>query len=179
MLTGGTATILAGGATPAEQKRRVQLLDDSLNAARAALEEGVVAGGGTALIQVAGELDKLADQTSGGIREGVRVLQRSLTAPLACIAENCGLAANDIAARAAEAPRSVRPGTVGRIWRFARPHRRRLVRVEPAAAEGGSTPQAPAALMARHTRSGVAGISLTWTPVAWAMALPQAATSST
>lgn len=104
-LTGGTATILAGGATPAEQKRRVQLLDDSLNAARAAMEEGVVPGGGTALIQAAPALDTLADQTSGGVRDGIRLFQRALAAPLGCIAENCGLAANDIAARAAEAPR--------------------------------------------------------------------------
>jgi chaperonin GroEL len=104
-LTGGTATILAGGATPAEQKRRVQLLDDSLSAARAAIEEGVVAGGGTALIQVAGELDKLADQTTGGVREGVRVLQRSLKAPLACIAENCGLKPADILAQVAQSPK--------------------------------------------------------------------------
>ena len=64
-----------------------------------------MAGGGTALIQVAGELDKLADQTSGGIREGVRVFQRSLTAPLACIAENCGLKPADILTQVAQSPK--------------------------------------------------------------------------
>jgi chaperonin GroEL len=104
-LTGGTATILAGGATPAEQKRRVQLLDDSLSAARAALEEGVVAGGGTALIQVAPQLDALAAETSDGVGDGVRLFQRALAAPLTCIAENCGLRAADIVSRVAQAPK--------------------------------------------------------------------------
>ena len=68
-LAGGTAMILAGGATPVEQKRRAQLIEDAINAARAAAEEGVVAGGGTALLQVA------ADGGRGwtGFRSGARL----------------------------------------------------------------------------------------------------------
>src|SRR6202049_243322 len=58
-LSGGTAIILAGGATPVEQKRRVQLIEDSINATRAALEEGVVPGGGVALVRAAPALDPL------------------------------------------------------------------------------------------------------------------------
>ena len=54
-LSGGTAVILAGGATPVEQKRRVQLIEDAINATRAAVEEGIVPGGGTALLQAAPE----------------------------------------------------------------------------------------------------------------------------
>ena len=50
-LSGGTAMILAGGATPVEQKRRTQLIEDSINATRAAIEEGIVPGGGIALLQ--------------------------------------------------------------------------------------------------------------------------------
>jgi chaperonin GroEL len=95
-LTGGTAMILAGGTTPVEQKRLAQLLDDALNAARAARAEGVVAGGGTALAQAAPALDRLAEGTGGGAREGIRLLQRALNRPLLCIAENCGLNGADI-----------------------------------------------------------------------------------
>src|SRR4029077_16100687 len=49
-LSGGTAMILAGGATPVEQKRTAQLIEDAINATRAAIEEGIVAGGGMALV---------------------------------------------------------------------------------------------------------------------------------
>ena len=58
-LSGGTAMILAGGATPVEQKRKAQLIEDSINATRAAIEEGIVPGGGVALMRVAPELDGL------------------------------------------------------------------------------------------------------------------------
>lgn len=102
-LTNGTATILTGGATPVEQKRLAQLLEDSLNAARAARAEGVVAGGGTALVQIAAVLDALAEETANGEREGVRLVQRAITQPLACIAENGGLNSADIVARVAGA----------------------------------------------------------------------------
>jgi chaperonin GroEL len=58
-LSGGTAMILAGGATPVEQKRKAQLIEDSINATRAVIEEGIVPGGGVALMRVAPELDGL------------------------------------------------------------------------------------------------------------------------
>ena len=64
-LSGGTAVLLAGGATPVEQKRRVHLIEDAINAARAAIAEGVVPGGGLALLRVASELDNLASSTEG------------------------------------------------------------------------------------------------------------------
>ncbi|MGH8596693.1 MAG: TCP-1/cpn60 chaperonin family protein, partial [Gammaproteobacteria bacterium] len=89
-LSGGIAVIYAGGSTPVEQKRRVQLIEDALNATRAALQEGIVAGGGTALIKTLPEVDKVIKELSGGAREGAEVVRRSLTQPLACIAHNSG-----------------------------------------------------------------------------------------
>jgi len=89
-LTGGTAVIYAGGVTPVEQKRRIQLIDDSLNAARAAAEEGVVPGGGTALAQSAPVLEKLLGQANGDIGSGVKLVQSVLSKPVACIAVNAG-----------------------------------------------------------------------------------------
>jgi chaperonin GroEL len=58
-LAGGAAMILAGGATPVEQKRHAQLIEDAINAARAAAQGGIVTGGGTALLQASFGLDKL------------------------------------------------------------------------------------------------------------------------
>jgi chaperonin GroEL len=106
-LSGGTAIILAGGATPVEQKRRVQLIEDAINATRAAIQEGVVAGGGTALLQIAPELSELVDRLSGGRREGAALLQGALAQPLSAIATNCGLDARDVVARVSQARRGV------------------------------------------------------------------------
>src|SRR6516162_5861380 len=64
-LSGGTAMILAGGATPVEQKRTAQLIEDAINATRAAIEEGIVAGGGMALIHAAPPLDGLIKKLKG------------------------------------------------------------------------------------------------------------------
>ena len=69
-LSGGTAMILAGGATPVEQKRRTQLIEDAINATRAAIEEGIVPGGGLALLKVAPKLDNLIEGLSGSTRTG-------------------------------------------------------------------------------------------------------------
>src|SRR5580700_9550944 len=85
-LAGGTAIILAGGATPVEQKRRTQLIEDSINATRAALEEGVVPGGGVALVRAAPALDPLIASLTGSARQGAELLQRALTQPLFRIA---------------------------------------------------------------------------------------------
>ncbi|TPI59090.1 molecular chaperone GroEL [Mesorhizobium sp. B3-1-7] len=89
-LSGGTAILYAGGVTPVEQKRTIQLIEDSLNAVRAASEEGVVAGGGSALAQIAPLLDKVATGVDGDIAEGVRLVRSVLTRPLWRIAANAG-----------------------------------------------------------------------------------------
>ncbi len=103
-LAGGTAVIRVGGATPVEQKRRAQLVEDSIHAVRAATEEGVVAGGGTALLQLAPSLSAVIDNLSGSVRDGAALVQRALAQPLACIAGNCGLDAGDVVAHVAAAP---------------------------------------------------------------------------
>ena len=90
-LSGGTATILAGGATPVEQKRRLQLIEDAINATRAAIDEGIVPGGGTAMVRIAPDLDDLISRHQGSVRSGIELLQRSLAQPLLAIAGNCGL----------------------------------------------------------------------------------------
>jgi chaperonin GroEL len=90
-LSGGTAMILAGGATPVEQKRRTQLIEDAINATRAAIEEGIVPGGGLALLKVAPTLDEMINGMSGSVRQGAELLQRALSRPLFYIAANAGL----------------------------------------------------------------------------------------
>jgi chaperonin GroEL len=89
-LSGGTAILYAGGVTPVEQKRTIQLIEDSLNAVRAASEEGVVAGGGSALAQIAPLLDKVAADVDGDVAEGVRLVRSVLSRPLWRIAVNAG-----------------------------------------------------------------------------------------
>ncbi len=98
-LCGGTAMILAGGVTPVEQKRTIQLIEDALNAVRAAADEGVIAGGGVGLARVVPTLDALADSVSGDLRKGVLLVQSVLTLPLARIAFNSGAEPNDVVGR--------------------------------------------------------------------------------
>ncbi|MDD2862460.1 MAG: chaperonin GroEL [Acidiphilium sp.] len=97
-LSGGTATIMAGGATPVAQKRHAQLIEDALAAARAAIAEGVVAGGGTALAQISPTLTTNAKLLNGA-RAGALLLRDALTAPLAAIATNSGFNGEDMVAR--------------------------------------------------------------------------------
>lgn len=87
-LSGGSAIIYAGGFTPVEQKRKVQLIDDALCAVRAAAEDGVVAGGGTALAQAAPVLDNLT--AIGDVGKGIALVRSVLTKPLQRIAANAG-----------------------------------------------------------------------------------------
>jgi chaperonin GroEL len=89
-LSGGTATILAGGATPVAQKRIAQLIEDAINAARAAVEEGVVAGGGISLMQTAPLLDRVIDELEGDSKKGAQLVQQALSTPLALIIANSG-----------------------------------------------------------------------------------------
>lgn len=90
-LSGGTAVILAGGVTPVEQKRKAQLIEDAIFAVRAAIAEGVVAGGGTALLRAAPSLDKAIKGAKGGVRSGLQIVREALQKPLERIAKNSGL----------------------------------------------------------------------------------------
>ncbi len=89
-LSGGVAVINVGGFTPVEQKRKIQLIEDSLCAVQAAAEDGVVAGGGTALAQISGCLDKVMFANAGDVRTGVDLVRSVLTRPIERIAYNAG-----------------------------------------------------------------------------------------
>jgi len=89
-LAGGVAVIKVGAATETELKNRKLRIEDALNATRAAVEEGIVAGGGSTLLQLAEDLNTLAAELSGDQRTGVEIVQRSLSAPIHQIATNAG-----------------------------------------------------------------------------------------
>ncbi len=101
-LCGGTAVIYAGGATPVEKKRTAQLLDDALAAVRAAVEEGVVVGGGVALARVARALDAPIAAASGDVEAGMKLVQSVLSRPLSRIALNAGRDPNEVVRKVAE-----------------------------------------------------------------------------
>jgi chaperonin GroEL len=106
-LSGGTALLQVGGATPVEQKRRLHLVEDAIHAARAAVAEGVVPGGGVALLRASTTLDAEVARCEGTVREGVRLLQRSLQRPLRQIATNAGLDGAGAVRKALDAPPGV------------------------------------------------------------------------
>ena len=89
-LAGGVAVIKVGAPTETELKNRKLRIEDALNATRAAVEEGIVAGGGSTLLQLAQGLDALVAQLDGDQRTGVEIVQRALTAPVHQIATNAG-----------------------------------------------------------------------------------------
>jgi len=97
-LSGGTAVLYAGGTTPVEQKRTSQLIEDALNAVRAAAEDGVAPGGGTTLCQLGPSLDRVIAAESGDVAEGVRIVQAALSRPLWRIATNAGRDADEVVA---------------------------------------------------------------------------------
>ncbi|SCY73153.1 chaperonin GroEL [Alkaliphilus peptidifermentans] len=90
-LSGGVAVIQVGAATETELKERKLRIEDALNATRAAVEEGIVSGGGTALVNVALAVEALLDTTEGDEKTGVKIIRRALEEPLRQIAENAGL----------------------------------------------------------------------------------------
>ena len=89
-LAGGVAVIKVGAPTETELKNRKLRIEDALNATRAAVEEGIVAGGGSTLLQLSDSLDALASSLNGDQRTGVEIVQRALTAPIHQIATNAG-----------------------------------------------------------------------------------------
>lgn len=90
-LAGGVAVIRVGAATETEMKEAKLRMEDALSAAKAAVEEGIVAGGGSAYIHAAKEVTKLADELEGDEKTGVNVVLKALEAPLFHIAANAGL----------------------------------------------------------------------------------------
>ena len=89
-LAGGVAVIRVGGATEVEVKERKDRVDDALNATRAAVEEGIVPGGGAALLRAQKAIGKL-DSENADIQAGIKIVHRALEAPIRQIAENSGV----------------------------------------------------------------------------------------
>ncbi len=89
-LAGGVAVIKVGAATEAEMKEKKLRIEDALNATRAAVEEGIVAGGGTAYLNVIADVARVLDTTDGDERTGVKIVIKALEEPVRQIAENAG-----------------------------------------------------------------------------------------
>ena len=90
-LAGGVAQINVGAATEVEMKERKMRIEDALNATRAAVEEGIVAGGGVALLSAIPEVDKLLEELTGDEKTGAQIVRKALEAPIKQIAENAGV----------------------------------------------------------------------------------------
>ena len=90
-LSGGVAVIRVGAATETEMKEAKLRMEDALNATRAAVEEGIIAGGGSAYIHASKEVAKLADTLEGDEKTGAKVILKALEAPLYYISANAGL----------------------------------------------------------------------------------------
>ncbi|MBR3609899.1 MAG: chaperonin GroEL [Oscillospiraceae bacterium] len=90
-LVGGVAVVKCGAATETEAREKKLRIEDALNATKAAVEEGIVAGGGVALVNVISEVEKLLAHTSGDERTGVSIVVRALEEPMRQVAINAGL----------------------------------------------------------------------------------------
>src|SRR5690606_410776 len=102
-LAGGVAVIRVGAATETDLKERKFRVEDAVNAAKAAIEEGIVPGGGSALVQAARELEELQSSLTGDAATGVAALRSALTAPLYWIASNAGIDGAVVVDRVSEA----------------------------------------------------------------------------
>ena len=96
-LAGGVAQINVGAATEVEMKEKKARVEDALHACRAAVEEGILPGGGVAILRARKALDKLRKSASGDERIGIDIVHRAVTAPVKQIAHNCGLDGSVIA----------------------------------------------------------------------------------
>ena len=105
-LSGGVAVIKVGAATETEMKEKKLRIEDALNATRAAVEEGVVAGGGTIFVNVVPAVEALLNTVEGDEKTGVRIIAKALEAPIRQIAANAGLDGSVIL----EKVRSSQPG---------------------------------------------------------------------
>jgi len=90
-LAGGVAQISVGAATEVEMKERKLRIEDALNATRAAVEEGIVAGGGVALLSTIADVNALIDTLTGDEKTGAQIVLKALEAPIKQIAENAGV----------------------------------------------------------------------------------------
>ena len=100
-MSGGVAVIEVGAATEVEMKDKRLRIEDALNATRAAVEEGIVAGGGTTLIDIQDKLDSI--KAEGDVKTGVNLVRHAIEAPLRQIADNAGVEGAIVAAKVREA----------------------------------------------------------------------------
>jgi len=103
-LTGGVAVINVGAATEVEMKEKKLRIEDALSATKAAVEEGIVAGGGTAYVNAIPEVEKLLSTVEGDEKTGVKIILSALEAPVKQIAKNAGLDGSIILSKVKECP---------------------------------------------------------------------------
>ena len=106
-LAGGVAVIRVGAATETEMKEAKLRMEDALNATRAAVEEGIIAGGGSAYIHATKDVAALADTLEGDEKTGAKVILKALEAPLYYISANAGLEGAVIINKVKESPAGV------------------------------------------------------------------------
>ena len=105
-LAGGVAQINVGAATEVEMKEKKARVEDALHACRAAVEEGILPGGGVAILRARKALDKVTKKTTGDTRVGVDIIRRAVAAPIKQIAQNCGLDGSVIASKVEESDKA-------------------------------------------------------------------------
>ncbi len=103
-LSGGVAVIRVGAATEAEMKEAKLRMEDALSAAKAAVEEGIIAGGGSAYVHATADVQKVVDSLEGDEKTGARIVLKALEAPLFHIAANAGLEGSVIINKVKESP---------------------------------------------------------------------------
>ena len=105
-LAGGVAVIKVGAATEVEMKEKKLRIEDALNATKAAVEEGIVAGGGAALVNVIGAVEKVIDSLAGDEKTGAQMVAKALTYPMKQIADNAGIDGSVVVAKVRESGKS-------------------------------------------------------------------------
>ncbi|MGD9692660.1 MAG: chaperonin GroEL [Phycisphaerales bacterium] len=101
-LSGGVAQVNVGAATEVEMKEKKARVEDALHACRAAVEEGILPGGGVAVLRARKVLEKLKEKARGNERVGIDIVHRALSAPVKQIAQNCGLDGSIVASKVEE-----------------------------------------------------------------------------
>ena len=105
-LAGGVAVIKVGAATEVEMKEKKLRIEDALNATKAAVEEGIVAGGGAALVNVIGAVEKIFETLEGDEETGARMVAKALSYPMKQIADNAGIDGSVVVAKVRESGKS-------------------------------------------------------------------------
>ena len=105
-LAGGVAVIKVGAATEVEMKEKKLRIEDALNATKAAVEEGIVAGGGAALVNVIGAVEKVIESLDGDEKTGAQMVAKALTYPMKQIADNAGIDGSVVVAKVRESGKS-------------------------------------------------------------------------